>query len=108
FLSSLPWMSYKVVLFSPVLIGPIAIPATGAAIGTPACIIANVLAQILACEEEPFDSNTSDTRRIVYGKVSSDGTTFSSAFSPSAPWPISLRPGPLIGPVSPTLQFGKL
>ena len=45
-----------------------AIPATGALIGTPASINASVEPQIDACEEEPFDSNTSLTIRIVYGK----------------------------------------
>ena len=44
-----------------------AIPATGALIGTPASINASVEPQD-ACEEEPFDSNTSLTIRIVYGK----------------------------------------
>ena len=43
---------------------PIAIPATGALIGTPPAISASVPAQIEACEEEPFDSRTSATKRI--------------------------------------------
>ena len=45
-------------------ISPIAIPATGALIGTPPAIRAKVPAQIEACEEEPFDSKTSATKRI--------------------------------------------
>ena len=52
-------------IVSPSETSPIAIPATGALIGTPASINANVPAQILACEDEPLDSNTSATKRIV-------------------------------------------
>ena len=46
------------------MIRPIAIPATGALIGTPASISAKVPAQIDACDDEPLDSNTSATKRI--------------------------------------------
>jgi len=38
------------------VIRPIAIPATGALIGTPAAIKLKHPAQIVACDEEPFDS----------------------------------------------------
>ena len=70
-----------------------AIPATGAFIGTPAAINDIHPAQIDACDDEPFDSNISDTTRIVYGNSSSDGITCAKAFSPKAPCPISLLPG---------------
>ena len=44
---------------------PIAIPATGDLIGTPASIIASDPPQIEAIDEEPFDSRMSDTMRTV-------------------------------------------
>ena len=46
-------------------ISPMAIPATGALIGTPASISDSVEAHTLAIEVEPFDSRTSETRRSV-------------------------------------------
>ena len=52
-----------------------AIPATGALIGTPAAINDIQPAQIEACEEEPLDSKISDTTLIVYGNSSSLGMT---------------------------------
>ena len=58
--------------------------------------------QIDAWEVEPFDSKVSETQRIAYGKSSLDGITGKSALSASAPCPISRRPGPLDGFVSPT------
>ena len=70
-----------------------AIPATGAFIGTPAAIKDIHPAQILACDDEPLDSSISLTTRIVYGNSSSLGITWAKAFSPNAPWPISLLPG---------------
>jgi hypothetical protein len=48
-----------------VVINPIAIPETGRIIWIPASINDNVPAQTVAIEEEPLDSNTSDTTRIV-------------------------------------------
>jgi hypothetical protein len=44
---------------------PIAIPATGALIGTPASISDRLDAHTEAIEVEPFDDNTSLTRRNV-------------------------------------------
>ena len=44
---------------------PIAMPATGALIGTPASIIASVPPHTDAIDDEPFDSRMSDTMRIV-------------------------------------------
>ena len=49
---------------SPV-IRPIATPATGALIGTPASISASVLPQTLAIEVLPLLDSTSETTRIV-------------------------------------------
>ena len=59
-------------------------------------------AQVDAMEVEPLDSNVSDTARIAYGNSSSEGSTGSNALSANAPCPISRRPGPLLGFVSPT------
>ena len=52
---------------------PIATPATGALIGTPASISASVPPQTVAIDEEPLDSRMSETTRTVYGKSSSCG-----------------------------------
>jgi hypothetical protein len=43
---------------------PIATPATGALIGTPASISDKLVPQTLAIELEPFDSVISDTTRM--------------------------------------------
>ena len=40
-------------------------PETGRLIGTPASISASVEPQVEAIDEEPLDSSTSDTTRIV-------------------------------------------
>ena len=90
------------------MINPIAIPAAGLFIGTPASNNANVEPQTDACEVEPLELKTSDTNLIVYGNSSSDGINGSRALSANAPWPISLLPGPLNGLTSPTLYPGKL
>ncbi len=68
-------------------------PATGRVSGTPASISASELPQTVAIELEPLDSVTSDTRRIVYGKLSRDGSSGRTARQASLPWPISRRPG---------------
>ena len=44
---------------------PMATPATGRLIGTPASISESEEPQTEAMEEEPFDSRISDTTRIV-------------------------------------------
>jgi hypothetical protein len=44
---------------------PIATPATGAFTGTPACMSDSEPPQTLAIDDDPFDSRTSDTMRIV-------------------------------------------
>ena len=82
--------------------------ATGSLIGTPAAISASVLPQILPCDVEPFEDNTSETTLIVYGNSSCEGITGTKALSASAPCPTSLLPGPLEGLASPTLYGGKL
>ena len=46
---------------SPSLIRPIAIPATGSFIGTPASIRDNEVPQTVAIDEDPFDSVISET-----------------------------------------------
>ncbi|MNN30750.1 hypothetical protein D3C81_1444090 [compost metagenome] len=51
-----------------------AIPATGAFIGTPASIRAREAPQTEAIELEPFDSVISDTTRMVYGNTSAAGS----------------------------------
>ena len=51
-------------LFSSMM-SPIAMPATGAPIGTPASIIAIEPPHTDAIDDEPFDSRMSDTRRMV-------------------------------------------
>ena len=83
-------------------------PATGATSGTPASISESVPPQIVAIEDEPFDSSVSDTTRIVYGKPSRSGSTCASARSARLPWPTSRRPGPRCMRASPTENGGKL
>src|SRR3989338_6147775 len=87
---------------------PIATPPTCAEIGTPASIKDNEDPQVEAIEVDPLDESTSETSRMVYGNFSLSGKTGIKARSARAPWPISLRLGPLTGPVSPTEKLGKL
>ena len=64
--SSKPWMSVSTAtlpVFSTSLIRPMATPATGRLIGTPASISASVEPQTEACEVEPLEDMTSLTRR---------------------------------------------
>ena len=61
--SSAPRMSVKVTNWPSSAIMPIAIPATGALIGTPASINDSVDPHTLAIDVEPFEASTSDTRR---------------------------------------------
>ena len=63
--SSSPRMSERTTNFPSSAIIPIAIPATGRAIGTPASISARQPPQTVAIDDEPFDSAMSETRRIV-------------------------------------------
>ncbi len=70
---------------SPSLINPIATPATGALIGTPASISDKQPPQTAAIEEEPFDSKVSETIRIVYGNASLAGRIDFNARSAKCP-----------------------
>ena len=101
-------MSDKIATLSPCAISPIAMPATGALMGTPASMSASVPPHTVAIDDEPLDSIMSDTTRIVYGKASREGKTGRIARSAKAPWPISRREGPVKRPTSPTLKGGKL
>ena len=85
-----------------------AMPATGALIGTPVSINARVEPQTEAMEEDPFEDRTSETSRSVYGKSDSGGITGSKARSARAPWPISRRDALRIGLTSPVEKGGKL
>ncbi len=58
-------MSVRITCLSSSLISPMAIPATGALMGTPASISDRVPPQTVAIEEEPFDSRMSETIRTV-------------------------------------------
>ena len=106
--SSKPWISVRILITPSSSISPIAIPATGALIGTPASIRASVDPQIDAWDEDPLDDKTSETTLIVYGNSSESGITGIKALSARAPWPISRLPGDLDGFVSPTQNPGKL
>ncbi len=85
-----------------------AIPATGALIGTPASMSDRVEPHTDAIDVEPLEASTSDTVRMVYGNSSSDGTNGNRARSARRPWPISRRFGPRMNPVSPVENGGKL
>src|SRR3990167_7569312 len=89
-------------------IKPIAIPATGRSIGTPASISAKVPAQTVAMDVEPLEARHSETMRIVYGNFSLVGSTARNAFSARAPCPVIRRLNPPTRPVSPTENGGKL
>ena len=106
--SSSPRMSVSTAKRSPSFTRPIATPATGALIGTPASISARLVPQTLAIELEPFDSRTSETTRITYGKDSRSGMTALIPRRARLPWPISRRFGDPMKPVSPTENGGKL
>ena len=60
----MPWMSERMTMSSPSLIRPMAMPETGALIGTPASISASVEPQVEAMEDEPLDSRISETTRM--------------------------------------------
>src|SRR5690349_13136096 len=101
-------MSVSTATRSPSLMSPMATPATGAFTGTPASMSDMDAPHTDAIDDDPFDSRMSETMRIVYGNVVSAGMTGSTERSASAPWPISRRPGPRMGRVSPTENGGKL
>jgi len=58
-------MSDRTTYLSSSRISPIATPATGALIGTPASMSESAAPQTDAIEEEPFDSVISETTRTV-------------------------------------------
>src|ERR687885_606046 len=85
---------------------PIAMPATGRLIGTPASISDSEEPHTDAIDDDPLDSRMSDTTRMVYGNSSWEGIIGTSARSASAPWPMSRRFGPRMKPASPTENGG--
>src|SRR4028118_2211963 len=97
-------MSERIAYLLPSITSPIATPATGDLIGTPASIIERLPPQTVAIELEPFDSVISETMRRAYGTPPSAGRTGSSARRASAPWPISRR---LVEPKRPTSPTEK-
>ena len=106
--SSAPRMSVSAVYLPSSKMSPIAIPATGAMIGTPASMSERLDAHTDAIEVLPFDDNTSETRRNVYANFSWSGTTGNNARSASAPCPISRRLGLPTRPVSPLAHGAML
>ena len=62
--SSLPRMSVRTVKRSPSVTRPMAAPATGALMGTPASMSASVEPQVEAIEVEPLEVTHSQTRRM--------------------------------------------
>src|ERR1700748_3352525 len=101
-------MSERMAYLEPSMMRPIAMPATGDLMGTPASISDKQPPHTAAIDDEPFDSSVSDTTRMVYGNLSFSGMSRRSARSARAPWPISRRPGPRMGLVSPVEKLGKL
>jgi len=83
--SSTPRMSVSVTNFPSWWMRPMAMPATGAWIGTPASIRDKDDPHTDAIDEDPFDMRTSETSRYAYGKSSTGGITGSNAFSARAP-----------------------
>ena len=68
-------ISVKIATLSSSFTRPIAIPATGALIGTPASNNDKQPEHTEAIDEEPFDSVISETTRMVYGNLSKGGNT---------------------------------
>ena len=88
---------------------PIAMPAHGAFIGTPASISASEPPQTVAIEDEPFDSRMSDTKRMVYGKSVFGGEQADAARArPMRRGRFRGGPGRAGTSTSPTLNGGKL
>ncbi len=78
-------MSVKVTNWPSTEINPIAMPATGSVIGTPASIRDKLDAHTDAIDVDPLDDKTSETSRNAYGNSSLVGTTGNTAFSARAP-----------------------
>src|SRR6266576_2339308 len=66
----MPWISVSTRHLSSLVIRPIATPATGRLIGTPASISERLEPQTEAIDDDPFDESVSETSRIVYGNSS--------------------------------------
>ena len=64
---------------------PIAIPATGFEMGTPASMSARAPPHTEAMDDDPLDSRMSETIRMVYGNFSLSGRTDTKALSASIP-----------------------
>src|SRR6058998_2792841 len=101
-------MSERIAYRLPSITRPIATPAAGFLIGTPASIRLRMPPHTVAIDDEPFDSVMSETIRIVYGKSASSGRTAWIARRARLPCPISRRDEPPNRPVSPTEYGGKL
>src|SRR5574344_1644892 len=89
-------------------IKPIAIPDTGFLIFTPQSINARHPAHTVAIDDEPLDSNISDTTLTEYGFSSPVGTTGFRARHAKLPWPISRLLTPREAFASPVENGGKL
>ena len=93
----------------PSLMSPIAMPATGALMGTPASISESVPPQTRAIDELAVRlEGLADDADRVRELLLRPGSSATSARSARAPWPISRRPGPRSGLVSPVENGGKL
>ncbi len=105
--SSSPRMSESTAKRFSSVMRPMAMPATGLRIGTPAFIRESEEPQTVAMEDDPLDSRTSETTRMVYGNFSLGGSMALMARQARWPCPISRLPVPR-RPVSPTEYGGKL
>src|SRR5436190_23615658 len=95
-------MSERIAYRFPSITRPIATPATGFLIGTPASIRLRMPPHTDAIDDEPFDSVISETIRIVYGKSASSGSADWIARLARLPCPTSRRDVEPKRPVSPT------
>eukprot|EP00958_Prasinococcus_capsulatus_P004213 scaffold389_cov382-Prasinococcus_capsulatus_cf.AAC.23 len=101
-------LSTTALLFGPSGIRrPIATPATGALMGTPASCRARQPPHTVAIDELPLLSVTRDSSFKEYLKSPRPGRTGFNARSASMPCPTSRRPGAPTRPHSPTLDGGK-
>ncbi len=87
---------------------PIATPATGARIGTPASIRARLPEHTVAMLLLPLLSSTSPTTRMTYGNSSKGGRTARMARLARFACPISRRDWPPMRFTSPVEYGGKL
>src|SRR5258706_15928489 len=85
-------MSVRIANRSPSETSPIATPAIGDLMGTPASMSASVPPQTVAIEDEPLDSRMSETTRTGYGDASAVGRTGDSDRPATLPSPTA-RPG---------------